>query len=127
MFCRKCGKEVEDGREYCAECEAQVNTQEAKEKVEVVKEINNDNTNQGYTNEKRKSKIAAGLLGIFLGSLGIHNFYLGYVGKGIAQLLMTVLTCGFLSPVSAIWGLIEGIFILSGDIDKDENGVPLRD
>ena len=34
-----------------------------------------------------KSKLAAGLLGILLGSLGIHNFYLGYTGKGVAQLL----------------------------------------
>ena len=39
-----------------------------------------------------KSKMAAGLLGIFLGSLGIHNFYLGYTGKAVAQLLITILS-----------------------------------
>jgi TM2 domain-containing membrane protein YozV len=74
-----------------------------------------------------KSKIAAGLLGILLGSLGIHNFYLGFIGKGIAQLLLTVLTCGWLAPVTWIWGLIEGIMILTGAISRDGRGVPLRD
>ena len=41
---------------------------------------------------QQKNKIVAGLLGLFLGTLGIHNFYLGYAGKGIAQLLMTILS-----------------------------------
>lgn len=59
-----------------------------------------------------KSKIAAGLLGIFLGAFGVHNFYLGQTGKAVAQLLITLLSFGFLSGVSAIWGLIEGIMIL---------------
>ena len=40
--------------------------------------------------EQNKSKIAAGLLGIFLGSLGIHNFYLGYTKKAILQLCLTI-------------------------------------
>lgn len=76
-------------------------------------------------NISSKSKIAAGLFGIFLGSLGIHNFYLGYTGKAIAQLLITVLSCGFLGFVSALWGLIEGILILAGDV-RDANGNALR-
>lgn len=72
-----------------------------------------------------KSKIAAGVLGILVGWLGIHNFYLGYTGKGIAQLLITVLSLGFLSGISGLWGLIEGILILVGNIDKDAAGNPL--
>ncbi|MCR4649472.1 MAG: TM2 domain-containing protein [Lachnospiraceae bacterium] len=39
--------------------------------------------------EERKSKVVAGLLGIFLGSLGIHNFYLGYKNKAIWQVALT--------------------------------------
>lgn len=70
-----------------------------------------------------KSKIAAGLLGIFLGGLGIHRFYLGYVGIGIAQIVVTFITFGF----GALWGFIEGILILVGTIDKDAKGVPLKD
>lgn len=75
-----------------------------------------------------KSKLAAGLLGIFLGWLGVHNFYLGYTGKAVGQLLLTILSCGTLSFVSAIWGLIEGILILTGStITTDASGRPLGD
>lgn len=70
---------------------------------------------------EQKSKLAAGLLGIFLGGLGIHNFYLGYTGKAIAQLL---LSC---TGISGIWGLVEGILILCGNINVDGKGVPLKD
>ncbi len=75
----------------------------------------------------QKSKLAAGLLGIFLGSLGVHNFYLGYTGKAIAQLLISLLTCGFGAVASGIWGLVEGILILTGSISKDAKGIPLKD
>lgn len=65
-----------------------------------------------------KNKIAAGVLGILLGAFGIHNFYLGYNGKGLVQLLITVLSFGFLSFISATWGLIEGILILVSHPDE---------
>lgn len=76
-------------------------------------------------NPGTKSKLASGLLGIFLGSLGVHNFYLGYTGKAVAQLLITILSCGALSVVSGVWGLIEGIMILAGSITIDAEGKPL--
>lgn len=69
----------------------------------------------------RKSRIAAGILGILLGGLGIHRFYLGYSGIGIAQIVVTIITAGF----GAIWGFIEGIMILTGSINKDARGIPL--
>jgi TM2 domain-containing membrane protein YozV len=80
-----------------------------------------------------KSKIAGGILGILLGHLGIHNFYLGYTGKALGQLLLTVvgvltscLGVGVLLCIAAwVWGLIEGIMILTGSINKDAKGVPL--
>ena len=93
-------------------------------------------------NNGRKSKLVAGLLAIFLGYLGIHNFYLGYTTKGIIQavgyvvsLLMVVflswLIIGlFFIPVLIgiwIWALVEGIFIFVGKIDCDANGIPLAD
>ena len=74
-----------------------------------------------------KSKIAAGILGILLGCFGVHNFYLGYTGKAIAQLCLSLLSCGVLSFASAIWGLVEGIMILTGSINTDANGIPLQD
>ena len=68
-----------------------------------------------------RSQLAAGLLGIFLGSLGVHRFYLGHHAIGVAQLLVTFVTCG----LGAIWGFIEGILILTGGIDRDADGRPL--
>lgn len=53
-----------------------------------------------------KSKIVAGLLGIFLGGFGIHKFYLGKVGMGILYLVF----CWTYIP--AIVGFIEGIIYL---------------
>ena len=77
-----------------------------------------------------KSRLAAGLLGIFLGALGIHRFYLGYTGVGIAMLLLTVLSFGFLGIITSIWGLVEGILYLTdktGRYSRDATGRRLRD
>ncbi|MFF2269237.1 NINE protein [Cellulosimicrobium cellulans] len=76
-----------------------------------------------------KSRLAAGLLGILVGSLGIHRFYLGYTGIGLTMLLVSVLSFGFAAPVIAIWGLVEGILYLTsktGYYAVDSTGRPLR-
>ncbi len=70
-----------------------------------------------------KSKLAAGLLGIFLGGFGVPRFYLGYTGLGVVQIIVTLVTCG----IGAIWGFIEGILVLTGSINKDAQGRPLRE
>ncbi len=108
-FCANCGNQVQPGAVICTNCGFS---------------LNGGNT---VAPPGAKSKMAAGLLGIFLGGLGVHNFYLGYTGKGVAQLLITLLSCGALSEVSIIWGLIEGIMILCGNINTDANGTPLGD
>ena len=87
----------------------------------------------GYGYVGQKSKIAAGLLGILFGSLGVHNFYLGNTGKAVAQLLLTLIGwIVLIGPVIAgIWGLIEGILILTSSTGsewhKDGKGYELRD
>lgn len=101
MYCKYCGKKLEENQDVCLNC------------GKLVKES---------TSTTGKSKIVAGVLGILLGTFGIHNFYLGYTGKALAQLLLTVLTCGLLSPIIGIWGLIEGILILTGSINEDADG-----
>lgn len=129
MFCKQCGKPIDDGQEICEECKkATVENTTAEESTNNAAQnstVNNQNTSNA--NPQAKSKIAAGLLGIFLGTFGVHNFYLGYTGKAIAQLLISILSCGFLAPVSSIWGLIEGILILTGSVTVDGNGNELRD
>lgn len=59
-------------------------------------------------NVSDKQKLVAGILGIFLGSIGIHNFYLGKTNRGILQIVLTLLTLG----AAGIWGFVEGILIL---------------
>ena len=62
---------------------------------------------------KAGNKIAAGIFGILLGSLGIHKFILGYTGAGLVMLLVTLLTCFVASPITHLIGLIEGIIYLT--------------
>ena len=73
---------------------------------------------------EQKAKLAAGLLGIFLGGVGAHRFYLGYTKMGVIQLVVSLVTCG----VGSIWGFVEGILILCGTcIPTDANGNPLSE
>jgi len=107
-FCISCGTQMDDNQQFCPSCGAQQNAQAATAApVQPVQE--------------GKSKLVAGLLGIFLGGWGIHNFYLGNTGRGIAQIIVTIVTCG----IGALWGLIEGILILTGSINTDADGKPL--
>jgi TM2 domain-containing membrane protein YozV len=70
-----------------------------------------------------KSRVTFVLLGLFLGCLGIHNFYAGYSGKGVAQLLITVLL-GWLFGlgifITGIWAIIEIIAV-----SKDAQGIQM--
>jgi len=54
-------------------------------------------------------KILCGILGILLGSLGIHKFILGYTKEGIIQIVISIFTCG----IGGIIGFIEGIIYLT--------------
>ena len=86
--------------------------------------------------EPGKSKVMAGLLGIFppTGALGIHRFYLGYTKLGIAHIILlgaglVLSLIGIGIPIvigNIIWCVIEGIMILVGSISKDASGRPLK-
>ena len=58
---------------------------------------------------KRKKKVLAYLLLVFLGCLGAHKFYMGKIGWGIVYLL----TGGIFFV-----GVIIDIFLLSGSVDQ---------
>lgn len=107
-YCPNCGQPTPPGSQVCMHCGIALNA-------------------ATYGPVGGKSKVAAGILGIFLGCFGVHNFYLGYTGKAVAQLLITLLTCGIGSIVSGIWGFIEGIMILTGSINTDADGNLLKD
>ena len=96
-FCPNCGNGIQPAASFCPSCGYAIPAKPA---------------------AGAKSKMTAGLLGIFLGGFGVHNFYLGYTGKAIGQIALTVLCFG----AGGVWGLIEGIMILCGSINKDAQG-----
>ncbi len=69
-----------------------------------------------------KSKLTAGLLGIFLGVFGAGRFYTGHTGLAVGQLLVSLFTCG----IGALWGFIDGIMLLVNG-GTDSEGRVLRD
>lgn len=107
-YCPNCGQATMEGAAACTHCGVSLHTHPAGE---------------------QKSKLVAGLLAIFLGGLGIHNFYLGNTSKAVAQLCISLFgSCLIIGPaVTGVWALIEAIQIFTGKISTDAKGVPLKD
>lgn len=100
-----------------------------------------------------KSRLVALILGIFLGNLGIHNFYLGQTGRGILKISLCIvgffwfsygsanaildimarsfsyyslIILGFfMMSAGAVWALVEWIVIACGAA-KDSKGLPVK-
>ncbi len=145
MYCRNCRMEVSEmayacpncgwhptmGRNYCYYCGGATNP------YAVVCVTCGVSLQQPEAYGEPKSKLIAGLLGIFIGYLGIHNFYLGFTSKGGIQLGLSLLgfvlipfTWGFsmlFLSAAGLWAFIEAIMILTGNISTDARGVRLKD
>lgn len=124
MFCRNCGKEVAPQAVMCVSCG-----------VPPMKGVNFCQNCGSKTNPNAvvcttcgvalarpvdvssKDWLTTLLLCFFLGTFGIHRFYTGHTGIGIAQLL-TFGGCG-------IWTLVDFIMIIVGSY-KDADGKPLK-
>lgn len=64
-----------------------------------------------------KNGIVYILLGWFLGTLGLHNFYAGYWGRAITQLTLTVIAPWFLYIpllITAVWAFGDILFVNNG-------------
>lgn len=83
-FCSNCGKEIDIKAEICPKCGVRV----------------------GPVTYHGKNKVVAGVLGILLGGIGIHKFYLGKIGMGILYILF----CW--TAIPTVIGVIEGIIYL---------------
>ena len=105
MYCFNCGSIIKQKAAFCVNCGSRVSSQES-----AVDVMTSD-----------KTRLAAGLLGIFLGEFGVHRFYLGYIGIGIIQIIVTLITCG----IGGLWGFIEGIIIIANGKWTDAQGRPL--
>lgn len=137
FICENCNTELK-GKNYCKKCVDEL-LEESKKKIEKLEDSSSKsqqpmvfmNAGGGATSSSSsssssvnhgnggmqvgrytKSKVVAGLLGIFLGGLGIHKFYLGRTLLGIVYLLF------FWTYIPAIIGFIEGIVYL---LSNEEN------
>ena len=104
MFCSVCDNEVSQRGMLCVKCGAPTGW-------------------EAVISTPAKSRVAYILLCFFLGVLGIHNFYAGYVRRGIAQLLISLATCWLLFPLIGvwIWALTETF-----TVKRDAQRIPMR-
>lgn len=120
MYCMHCGSTMPDNVKFCGNCGAPLEQAEPQPTYEAPKyEPVYQTTHQAgpITHNYTKSKIAAGLLAIFLGTLGIHKFYLGYTKAGVIMLLVSIVagifTIGIATAGMGIVALIEGILYIT--------------
>jgi len=129
MFCRHCGSETAPVAVVCVKCGAPVEAAAPRVEPPPPPVASAHAYAAPAYGPAPKSRLVAGLLGVFFGAFGVHRFYLGHVEIGLMQLLLAVVggvaTCGLGYGVAHLWGLIEGIVILCGGIDHDGYGRPL--
>ncbi|MFV0394120.1 MAG: TM2 domain-containing protein [Coprobacillaceae bacterium] len=85
MECKTCGNQVHEKAFICPKCGVRIEEEKVK---------------------SNKSRIGAGLLAIFLGFLGAHNFYLGRYERGVTQFMLTIVV-PFIFMIVSYLGLIE--------------------
>lgn len=112
MICKNCSANIDDNVAYCPYCGAPNDAQGSQQNHQYQQQNTNYNPQQMNT-EPTKDKLVAGLLAIFIGTLGIHKFYLGYTKSGVIMLLVSLLTFGIGATVMAVIALIEGILYLT--------------
>lgn len=111
MFCSNCGTQAPAGAGFCANCGNVLGAAAPQAAQHAAPAAGNAH----YAPAKPiKSRTTAGILGILLGGLGVHKFYMGKIGAGIVYILL----CWTYVP--AIIGLVEGILYLVND-DADFN------
>ena len=99
LKCPQCGAALEPGATECKYCGEKIAVQTT-----------------SPSGSGTKSKMAAGLLGIFLGALGIHKFYLGYTKEAVIMLVVCLvgsILLGLGAAAMGVIGLIEGIMYLT--------------
>lgn len=81
-----------------------------------------------------KSRLATALLAWFLGTLGLHRFYIGKIGTGLAILILGVvgwattwiLGFGFIFiTIAGIWVFVDFVVTVIGEM-KDSQGRPIK-
>ena len=109
MFCKNCGNEISESSRFCSFCGIQLESTEESSQTHVEENVS------------PKSRLAALLFGIFLGGIGIHNFYLGHTKRGIAKILMLVF--GVIFYIASILKIASGAYNYSHSYSYMRNSV----
>lgn len=126
--CPQCGAPIDPGATECKFCGEKLAVQQAAQQVQQPQTVYIQQPQPQVVIQQAapqqvymtginpawpvKSKVAAGILAIFLGGIGVHKFYMGKIGMGILYLLF----CW--TGIPACVGFIEGIIYLCSN---DEN------
>ena len=105
-FCRDCGAEIATNAEICPKCGV-------RQISSTPSYVSSDLTGANSENGSSKSRLICFLLCTFLGAIGVHRFYVGKIGTGIAM----ILTLG----LGGLWVLIDWIVILCGNFTDAEH------
>ena len=139
MKCPKCNADLPDDSNFCTQCGATLATAEAQAAQEVPAQPQAAPPPPPPQYQvppppppqfqvppppppamvNQKSRTVYIILAIFLGGLGVHNFYAGRTGIGVAQLLITIFSCGTI-PIW-LWALVEACIVTT-----DGNGIPMN-
>lgn len=126
--CPQCGAPIDPGATECKFCGEKLAVQQAAQQVQQPQTVYVQQPQPQVVIQQAapqqvymtginpawpvKSKVAAGILAIFLGGIGVHKFYMGKIGMGILYILF----CW--TGIPACVGFIEGIIYLCSN---DEN------
>lgn len=134
MYCPNCGAEIEDWVKFCPGCGT---------KLDQLNKTENAVIEKSEQSVSPKSRMTVLMLAIFLGEIGINNFYLGNLGEGFCKVIlyfigMTVyvngiqsssvgaLLLGFLFiSITSAWKICEIVRIARGN-EKDGNKRPVK-
>lgn len=116
-YCIKCGGQINDDAIFCPKCGAKQNN-EKEVTINVSNDLKSFASSTSY-NVSDKSRAVCALLAFFLGTLGIHRFYMGKTTSGVLMLLF----CW--TGIPAIIGFIDFIIILCGSA-KDSEGKEIK-
>lgn len=94
MYCQKCGKEIPDQASFCPSCGHPTRATATATAAAAGRSVS------------PYSRLVALLLCLFLGCIGVHRFYVGKIGTGVAM----IFTLGGLG----IWALVDFIMIAAG-------------
>lgn len=115
-YCPNCGAECRMEAPFCSKCKAVFDATGWRPVAERPMAAQTAHPETPRLVKSAKSRGIYIILGLFFGMLGIHNFYAGRLGIGLAQLLVTCILGWFVVGlvITGVWVLIE-LFVITKD------------